>query len=184
MMMNTKPEPKLRVAFAVMDEDERIMRILDAGGKEINLKAFVPKDHLSDEQKDQLLDCLQLFKIVFLDGIGRLKMAPYRLPMNLGRKPIAHKPYPIPLIHRKAVLKEVERLVKLGVLEPNKDTPWAALSFCDTKEGRHSTLSLRLSWIEPILRTNVLSATQNPGIGPGSAAAKICVGARSRNGLL
>lgn len=44
------------------------------------------------------------------------------------------RPYPIPLIHREAVFREVERLVRLGVIEVDKDSPWGAPCFVIAKK--------------------------------------------------
>ncbi|OWZ03777.1 Pol Polyprotein [Phytophthora megakarya] len=58
-----------------------------------------------------------------------MNLKPYELPVKQGSTPKAKRPYPIPLIHREATLREVERLVKLGILEPDKYSPWAAPAF-------------------------------------------------------
>ncbi|KAE9275407.1 hypothetical protein PF008_g29360 [Phytophthora fragariae] len=132
--MCVTPEPPLRVAFAVQDNNERVMKVLDVTGKEIDLEKLVPKDHLEPEQRQRLLGILKSFKISEVHGIGRLKRAPYVLPVKPGSRPYVQRPYPIPLIHREAVFREVERLVQLGVIEVDKDSPWAAPCFVIAKK--------------------------------------------------
>ncbi|POM78601.1 Retrotransposable element [Phytophthora palmivora] len=115
-------------------DDARTVRILDITGRSISVATLVPKEHLSSEQKTRLLDLLQSVQIVFQKRIGTLELEPYRRPVKEGSKPSAQPPYSIPLIHRKAVLEEVKRLVNLGVLEPDKNPPWAAPAFVIPKK--------------------------------------------------
>lgn len=134
MPMTDKQDPPRRVAFAVQDAEDRTMRILDVTGKEIDLAALVPKENLTKEEQDRMLEILKSFRVAFLGGIGKLKLKPYVLPVKKGSTPKALRPYSIPLVLRAATLKEVERLVKLGVLEPDKDSPWAAPAFIIPKK--------------------------------------------------
>ncbi|GMG16967.1 unnamed protein product [Phytophthora fragariaefolia] len=50
LSMEDKVEPRRRVAVVVQDPDDRTMPILDARGKEIDLAALVPKEHLTQEE--------------------------------------------------------------------------------------------------------------------------------------
>lgn len=61
-------------------------------------------------------------------------MSPYRLPIKLGMTPPTHKPFPIPRVYHEATFKEIEHLVNLGVLEPDKDSPCAAPAFIIPKK--------------------------------------------------
>lgn len=103
LTMDTKPELEVRVEFVAVDEDERMMQILDVTGKEIDLKSLILKEHLSDEHKGRLFGLLQSFRIVTAQGIGRLNRRPYVLPIKPGCRSCTYKPYPIPIIHREAV---------------------------------------------------------------------------------
>ncbi|KAF4029444.1 putative integrase p58 (IN) [Phytophthora infestans] len=124
----------MRVAFAVADEDDRTLKILDVTAKSINLEALVLKEHFDEEQRGRLLEMLQSIKIISLQAVGKLNRKPYVLPVKPGSRPRAYRPYPVPLIHRRAVMEEVERLVKLGVLEPDNDSPWATPCFIIPKK--------------------------------------------------
>lgn len=119
--MEDKPAPRRRVALAVQDTDERVLRILDVKGKEIDLRRLIPKEHLSEDQKQRLWEVLESYRVVFVGGPGKMRLKPYELPIQPGSVP-----YQIPLIYQDAMRQEVERLVQLGVLEPDKDSPWAA----------------------------------------------------------
>ncbi len=53
-----------------------------------------------------------------------------------GAKPYHAKPYPIPYVHEMPTKKEVERLCKLGVLEPCNDSEWGAPLFIIPKKNQ------------------------------------------------
>ncbi|KAG3079224.1 hypothetical protein PI124_g23561 [Phytophthora idaei] len=131
LAMDTRSELKVRVAFAVSNEDDRTLEILDVTGKKVYLDALIPKEHLSAEQRARLPEMLRGFKILSLQTIGKLRRKP---PVKPGSRPCAYKPYPVPLIHRRAIMQEVERLERLDVLEPDKDSPWAAPCFVIPKK--------------------------------------------------
>lgn len=134
--LNTNPEPPLRVTFAVQDNAERTLKVLDVTGKEIDFEKLVPKDHLNLEQQDRLLGILKSYRVVNVQAIGKLNRTPYVLPVKPGCKP-----YPIPKIHRDAVYREVERLIQLGVLEPDKDSlSLGGALFCNCKERWYGSI--------------------------------------------
>ncbi|OWZ23041.1 Pol Polyprotein [Phytophthora megakarya] len=111
------------------------MDILDVTGEPTNLHVLLPKKHLDDAQRKRLLKRLQSFRLVTLQGdIVKLRRKPYVLPVLPDAQPRAYKAYPIPVIHRQAALDEVKRLVSLGVLEPDKDSPWVAPCFVIPKK--------------------------------------------------
>ncbi|KAF4033840.1 hypothetical protein GN244_ATG14216 [Phytophthora infestans] len=58
---NTKPEPKVLMVFAVVDENGRTPKLLDVAGKSISLEALVPKEHLDEERRERLLKMLRSF---------------------------------------------------------------------------------------------------------------------------
>ena len=57
--------------------------------------------------------------------------------MNLDLKddttPMCLRPYPVPRVHKAMFRKEVERLVKLGVLEEANESKWGSPSFDQPK---------------------------------------------------
>ncbi|KAE8993685.1 hypothetical protein PR003_g21744 [Phytophthora rubi] len=85
--MTDKQDPPRRVAFAVQNADDRTMRILGVTGKEIDLAALVPKENLTKEEQDRMLEILKSFRVAFLGGIGKLKLKPYVLPVKKGSTP-------------------------------------------------------------------------------------------------
>lgn len=169
-----KPAPEKRVVFAVEDGESRTMRKLDVTGKELQLKALVPKEHLSGDEKQRLRTLLESFRFVFLGKIGTLKLPPYKIPVKPGCRPSAQKPYPIPLIFQGPTMREVERLVKLGVLEPDKDSPWAAPAFIIPKKDG-SIRFFRLRAAQFMLRAELLSIAEDSGFDSRAPGAGVCV---------
>ena len=69
------------------------------------------------------------YEDLFDGGIGDWKMDPISLELKPGSTPYHGKPYPVAVKNKEKFKKEVERLVELGVLEKDSDSPWAAPSF-------------------------------------------------------
>ncbi|GMF46071.1 unnamed protein product [Phytophthora fragariaefolia] len=63
MPITITPAPPARVAFAVLDADERTMHILDVTGRDMNLEALIPRDRLSSEQQSRLQELPESFQI-------------------------------------------------------------------------------------------------------------------------
>ena len=49
--------------------------------------------------------------------------------------PYHGRAFPVPKIHKKTLMKEIKRLVKLGVLEVQHESKWAAPSFIQPKKN-------------------------------------------------
>jgi hypothetical protein len=128
------PQPPATVLFAVTNEDGGAGQFLNVEGKQVDIDALVPKDTLSLEQQQRLRAALHRVKVVFVGPVGKLKLPPYVLPVKPGAIPSAQAPYSIPHKLHAPTLKELERLVRLGVLEPDKDSPWAAPAFVIPKK--------------------------------------------------
>ena len=90
---------------------------------------------LSPDYKIGLLRLLQRFEELFDGTLGTFKMDPYDIELADGAKPYHLKrAYTIPQAYLKTVKLEVERLVKLGVLEKINDSEWAAGAFVIAKK--------------------------------------------------
>lgn len=125
------PKPLDTVLFADIGAEDQIVNV---EGKVVNIDALVPKDSLSLEQQLRLKAALHRVKMVFIEPVGKLKLPPYILPVKPNAIPSAQAPYSIPHKLHGPTLKELERLVRLGVLEPDKDSPWAAPAFVIPKK--------------------------------------------------
>ena len=70
--------------------------------------------------------------------------------MNLDLKddatPMCSRPYPVPRVHKAMFRKEVERLVKLGVLEEANGSEWGATYFAQPKPKTNRVIFLSDFW--------------------------------------
>lgn len=128
---------------AAQCDTERTMRILVIEKQDlICIDDLIPRDTLTDEQQEVLLNCLSEFRPLLSGKIGTLKMPPYELPIDKSAKPFAMRPFPIPQIYKDATHREIQILVGLGVLEPDKDSPWASPSFISPRRMARSDFYL------------------------------------------
>ncbi len=96
----------------------RVNQILDAHYEKADLEQITNNcDHLNQEEKLELLNLLQRYEDLFDGTLGEWKGTDIKLEMQHDAKPYHAKPFPVPQIHEATMRKEVDRLVKLGVLE-------------------------------------------------------------------
>ena len=50
-------------------------------------------------------------------------------------KPFHGQPFPVLQVHKDTIIKEVERLVEIGVLKPIQESEWASPSFIIPKKS-------------------------------------------------
>ena len=64
------------------------------------------------------------------DGtLGKYSGSDYTIELKEDAKPYHAKPFPIPKIHEPTLKKEVNRLIKIGVLKKINISQWAAPTF-------------------------------------------------------
>ena len=77
---------------------------------------------------------------LFDGSLGQYEGDPVSLNLKPNAQPQYTKPFPIPHICEEELKKEVERLIKLGVLckidsqDSNFDSAWSSSSFCVPKK--------------------------------------------------
>ena len=103
------------------------MDILDADlDQKVVLQDHLPQ-HLTTRQQQMLLALLQRHRPLFE---GRLALAknirPIHITLKDGTQPIACRPYPIPHALEAATRREIERLVKIGVLAKGRRAGWSS----------------------------------------------------------
>jgi hypothetical protein len=109
--------------------------ILDANYTPLNIEEFTNGQDLSNLEKETLMKLLLANSTLFEGGLGTIKVDPVSLELNTnndGFKPFSGRAYPIPQIHYNTTLKEINRLVKIGVLREcsTKDnSEWGAPMF-------------------------------------------------------
>ena len=68
--------------------------------------------------------------------------APVDLELKDDATPVCSQSYPVPRVHEAMFRKEVERLVKLGVLEEANDSEWGAHYFAQKKPKMNRVIFL------------------------------------------
>ena len=68
---------------------------------------------------------------------GTLGVYPHKkfhIDIDPNAKPVYARPYPIPRIHLQTFKKELDHLVKLGVLKPQNESKWTSPTFITAKK--------------------------------------------------
>ena len=114
-----------------------MVRILDANYKMADLQAVIKScTHLSSEEQDMLLDLLTNYELLFDGTLGAWKTLPVSFELKEGAKPYHGLGFPIPKAHKVMIMKEIKCLCKLGVLEWQPSSEWAAPSFIQPKKNK------------------------------------------------
>jgi hypothetical protein len=97
---------------------KRVVEILDAKYDKADLPSIVKNDcaHLSTPHQNLLLVLLLKYEELFDGMLGDWKLLPVSFELKEGAKPYHGRLYSIPKVH-KAALKEIDRLVVIGVLK-------------------------------------------------------------------
>jgi hypothetical protein len=129
--MKTSLEPQ-----STQDATECATQILDAKYSKADLQSVVRDNckHLSANQQKKLLQLLKKYESLFDGTLGVWKSK----PVSFQLKEIVYlyhgQAFPVPKIHEDTLIKEVERLVKLGVLEQQPALEWACPLFIVPKK--------------------------------------------------
>jgi hypothetical protein len=92
--------------------------------------------HLSADQQEKLLQLLKKHELLFDGTLGDWKTKPVSFQLKEGVSPYHGQAFPVPKKHKEALVKEVERLVNLGVLEQQPASEWASSLFIIPKKNR------------------------------------------------
>ena len=120
----------------------RIKRILDANYLKQVTSSILTID--KNEQRE-LRVLLESFKHLFDGTLGDFDTAPESIELLPGAIPYHAHPYPVLVIHKETVRKEIQRLFDLGVLEKCNDSAHAAPTFIIAKKNRYCPRSFGLS---------------------------------------
>ena len=91
---------------------KRIKQILDAKYKKFNLKSIIVNlNCLIDKYNNSLLELLQKYKKMFDRTLEQYTGSNYTIELKKNAKPYHAKPFPIPIIHKSTLKKEVNRLI-------------------------------------------------------------------------
>jgi hypothetical protein len=91
---------------------------------------------------------------------GTLGVYPHKkvhIDIDPNAKPVHSRPYPVPQIHLKTFKKELNHLVRIGVLAAQQESEWASPSFIIPKKDS------RVRWISDLRQLNkVIRRKQYP----------------------
>ena len=99
--------------------------------------------HLSSEDKDKLLELLKDFEPLLDGTVGAWKTTLVTFQLKEGAKPYHGRAFPIPVVYKEMIMKEIKRLCKLGVLKWQPSSEWAVSSFIQPKKNKNSAFSIR-----------------------------------------
>ncbi len=113
--------------------------ILDAKYSKADLQPVVQDNckHLSANQQKKLLQLLKKYESLFDGTLGDWKTKPVSFQLKEGVSPYHSQAFPVLKIHKDTLIKEVERLVKLEVLEWQPASEWASPLFIVPKKNRN-----------------------------------------------
>ncbi len=113
-------------------------RILDAKYSKADLQSVVRDNckHLKADQQKELLHLLKKYESLFNGTLGDWKTKPVSFQLKEGASPYHGQAFPVPKIHKDTLIKEVDRLIKLGVLERQPASECASPSFIIPKKKR------------------------------------------------
>jgi hypothetical protein len=123
---------------STQDATKHVTRILDAKYQNADLQSIVRDNckHLSANQQKKLLQLLKKYEPFFDSTLGDWKTKPVSFQLKEGVSPYHGRAFPVPKIYKDTIMKEVERLCKLGVLERQPASEWALPSFITPKKDK------------------------------------------------
>lgn len=92
------------------------------------------QDHLNPEQQEQLKNVLKKHKILFKSKLGCYPYKQFHINFIDGYRPVHKKTYPMPYNNKLIFKKELDSLVKDGVLEECGPSAWASPTIIMSKK--------------------------------------------------
>jgi hypothetical protein len=123
---------------STQDATKHVMQILDTTYQKADHQSNVRDDckHLSVDQQKKLLQLLKKYETLFDGILGDWKTKPVSFQLKKGVLPYQCRAFPVPKVHTDTIIKEVERLCQLGVLERQPASEWASPSFTIPKKDK------------------------------------------------
>ena len=112
--------------------------ILDAKYVRVDINDVARQQpHLNKEQQEQLQKVLSLHEKLFDGTLGVYPHKKVHIEIDPDAQPVHARPYAVPKIHLLTFKKELDHLVKIGVLSPQGASEWASPTFIvPKKDGR------------------------------------------------
>jgi hypothetical protein len=113
--------------LSTLDATKCVTRVLDAKYAKADLQSIIKNNckHLSANHQKKLLQLLVKFESLFGGTLGDWKTKLVSFQLKEGASPYHGQAFPVPKIHKDVLIKEIERLCKLRVLEQKHYSEWA-----------------------------------------------------------
>jgi hypothetical protein len=123
---------------STQDATKHVTQILDAKYKKAYLQSIVRDNckRLSTDWQKKLLQLLKKYESLFDGTLGDWKIKPVLFRLRERVSPYHGQAFPVPKIYKDTIIKEVERLCELGILERQPASEWASPSFIIPKKDR------------------------------------------------
>jgi len=135
------PDSSMEEGYAIHESEilyeatERTKHILEAKYESVTPQEIIDGcDHLSDNEKQELLVLLEKFKDLFDGSLGTWKGEKLQIEVKEGAKPYHARAFPIPKSREEGLKKEISRLYQLKVLKKVNHSEWAAPAFIIPKK--------------------------------------------------
>ena len=123
--------------------------ILDAKYEFVSVSQVIDNlTHLNMHQKADLLQVLKDNQSMFDGTLGVYPHKKFHIDIDENAKPVHARPYPVPRIHLQTFKKELDHLVKIGVLAPQGESEWASPTFITAKKDG------RVRWVSDLRELN------------------------------
>ncbi|XP_068240734.1 uncharacterized protein [Palaemon carinicauda] len=122
------------VAVVSEDSDEYEVTVVPSDIQSEDVSNVKINQELSEDKKEELARILQEYKNVFTDVPGRTNVIEHVI--NLSSKgPVRCRPYPVPYALQQDIDREIERMLKLGVIECSNSPYATPLIVVKKKDG-------------------------------------------------
>jgi hypothetical protein len=110
--------------------------VLDAKNEKADLQSVVSTNcsRLCLQDQNKLLELLTEFEELFDGTLSDWKTDPVPFELKEGAKPYHGRSYPVPKAYKNTTIRELNRLVELGVVEFQPGSEWASPSFIIPKK--------------------------------------------------
>jgi hypothetical protein len=145
-------------AFRIQVENEHFgedwlqnfaVAILDAKYEYTDVRQVIDQlTHLNMHQKADLLQVLEKHQKMFDGTLGVYPHKKFHIDIDPDAKPVHARPYPIPRVHLATFKKDLDHLVKIGVLAPQGASDWYSPTFITPKKDG------RVRWVSDLRTLN------------------------------
>ncbi len=105
--------------ISTRSKTKHVVEILDAKYEKADLPAIIRENcsYLTAFDREKLLSVLLKFELLFDGTLGDRKLLPVSFELKEGMMPYHGRPYPIPHKHKAVLMKEINSLCNIAVLE-------------------------------------------------------------------